>query len=52
MSYVAMEAFPYFFGNGDSEYSENWLHEYYLTALDAGLCTGGIDSGSRRCLCR
>jgi hypothetical protein len=37
MSYVTVEAFPYFFGNGDSEYSENWLHEYYLTALDAGL---------------
>ena len=37
MSYVTVEAFPCFFGHEDSEYSENWLHEYYLTALDAGL---------------
>jgi len=37
MSYVAVEPFPCFFGYEDSEYSENWLHEYYLTALDAGL---------------
>ena len=37
MSYVTVEAFPCFFGHEDSEYSENWLHEYYLTALEAGL---------------
>jgi hypothetical protein len=34
MSYDTVEAFPYFFGDEDPE---NWLYEYYLTALDAGL---------------
>jgi len=34
MSYVTVQAFPYFFGD---EEPENWLYEYYLTALDAGL---------------